>query len=51
MQAGGRIPLIVGRGLTDKARQALGMPATDIFRKPINPDDDGSGSRVVCLSF
>jgi len=43
VQAGGRIPLIVGRGLTGKAREALGMPPTDIFRKPINPDDDGSG--------
>src|SRR5690554_7392868 len=32
VQAGGRIPLIIGRGLTNKARQALGMGATDIFR-------------------
>ena len=34
VQAGGRIPLIVGRGLTQRARDALGMGATDIFRIP-----------------
>lgn len=32
VRAGGRIPLIIGKGLTNKARESLGMPATDIFR-------------------
>ncbi|HKK01245.1 MAG TPA: bifunctional aconitate hydratase 2/2-methylisocitrate dehydratase, partial [Desulfuromonadales bacterium] len=36
-RAGGRIPLIVGRSLTAKARAALGMGETDVFAKPINP--------------
>ncbi len=36
-RAGGRIPLIIGRALTDKARAALGMGETDIFAKPENP--------------
>jgi len=34
IQAGGRIPLIIGRGLTEKAREHLGLPATDLFRTP-----------------
>ncbi len=34
VQAGGRIPLIIGRGLTHRARQSLGLPESDIFRKP-----------------
>merc|ERR1719387_1216874 len=34
VQAGGRIPLIIGRGLTGKAREALGMPPADFFRLP-----------------
>ncbi|MGL9735277.1 MAG: bifunctional aconitate hydratase 2/2-methylisocitrate dehydratase [Symbiopectobacterium sp.] len=33
VRAGGRIPLIIGRGLTTKAREALGLPASDIFRQ------------------
>ncbi|MBE0598371.1 MAG: bifunctional aconitate hydratase 2/2-methylisocitrate dehydratase [Desulfuromonadales bacterium] len=36
-RAGGRIPLIIGRSVTDKARVALGLPATDIFTLPVNP--------------
>jgi aconitate hydratase 2/2-methylisocitrate dehydratase len=36
-RAGGRIPLIIGRSLTAKARAALGMGETDIFAKPQNP--------------
>ncbi|WP_305043798.1 bifunctional aconitate hydratase 2/2-methylisocitrate dehydratase [Geoalkalibacter sp.] len=36
-RAGGRIPLIIGRSLTEKARAALGMGATDIFTLPVNP--------------
>ncbi|NLS43674.1 bifunctional aconitate hydratase 2/2-methylisocitrate dehydratase [BEV proteobacterium] len=33
VRAGGRIPLIIGRGLTTKAREALGLPASDVFRQ------------------
>ncbi len=33
VRAGGRIPLIIGRGLTTKAREALGLPHNDVFRK------------------
>ncbi len=36
-RAGGRIPLIIGRSLTAKARAALGQPESDIFTKPVNP--------------
>ncbi|MCD9032932.1 bifunctional aconitate hydratase 2/2-methylisocitrate dehydratase [Luteimonas sp. Y-2-2-4F] len=43
VRAGGRIPLIVGRGLTAKAREALGLPATDLFRQPQQPADSGRG--------
>jgi len=37
VQAGGRIPLIIGRGLTDRAREALGLEPSTIFRRPIDP--------------
>lgn len=37
VQAGGRIPLIIGRGLTTKARESLGLPGSDLFRKPEQP--------------
>jgi aconitate hydratase 2/2-methylisocitrate dehydratase len=43
VQAGGRIPLIIGRGLTNKARQALGMGPTDIFRLPKDPEAGTKG--------
>ncbi len=43
VRAGGRIPLIIGRGLTAKARQALGLPASTIFRLPSSPSDSGKG--------
>ncbi|WP_027390751.1 bifunctional aconitate hydratase 2/2-methylisocitrate dehydratase [Chrysiogenes arsenatis] len=36
-RAGGRIPLIIGRAVTDKARKALGLPATTVFTLPDNP--------------
>lgn len=36
-QAGGRIPLIIGRSLTEQARAALGLEDADIFTKPENP--------------
>ncbi|ENB2051559.1 bifunctional aconitate hydratase 2/2-methylisocitrate dehydratase [Vibrio fluvialis] len=43
VRAGGRIPLIVGRGLTDKARQALGLEASTVFRRPVPVADSGKG--------
>jgi aconitate hydratase 2 / 2-methylisocitrate dehydratase len=43
VRAGGRIPLIVGRGLTAKAREALGMPPSTLFRLPQSPADTGKG--------
>ena len=43
VRAGGRIPLIIGRGLTDRARKALDLPATDIFEVPELPEDSGKG--------
>jgi aconitate hydratase 2/2-methylisocitrate dehydratase len=43
VRAGGRIPLIIGRGLTGKAREALGLAPTDLFRLPVQPADTGKG--------
>jgi len=43
VRAGGRIPLIIGRGLTTKAREFLGLPQSTLFRLPQNPVDDGKG--------
>lgn len=43
VRAGGRIPLIIGRGLTDRARTALGMAATDVFQVPKPPVDSSKG--------
>ncbi|MEQ8290545.1 MAG: bifunctional aconitate hydratase 2/2-methylisocitrate dehydratase [Gammaproteobacteria bacterium] len=43
VQAGGRIPLIIGRGLTEKAREALGMEPSDLFRKPIPETKSNKG--------
>ena len=43
VRAGGRIPLIIGRGLTGKAREALGLPPSTLFRLPKNPADTGKG--------
>ncbi|OZI38337.1 bifunctional aconitate hydratase 2/2-methylisocitrate dehydratase [Bordetella genomosp. 10] len=37
VRAGGRIPLIIGRGLTSKAREALGLPPSTLFRLPQDP--------------
>jgi len=34
VRAGGRIPLIIGRGLTGRAREALGLAETKLFAKP-----------------
>ena len=43
MRAGGRIPLIIGKGLTAKAREALDLGASEIFMTPEQPADDGKG--------
>ncbi|MBS7326920.1 MAG: bifunctional aconitate hydratase 2/2-methylisocitrate dehydratase [Thiopseudomonas sp.] len=43
VRAGGRIPLIIGRGLTEKARAELGMGPSDLFKKPEAPADSGKG--------
>ncbi len=43
VQAGGRINLIIGRGLTAKARESLGLPTTELFRIPEAPVDSGKG--------
>ncbi len=43
MRAGGRIPLIIGKGLTNKAREALGLEHSDVFAKPEQPADSGKG--------
>ena len=43
VRAGGRIPLIIGRGLTAKAREALGLAPSTLFRLPVSPADTGKG--------
>jgi aconitate hydratase 2/2-methylisocitrate dehydratase len=43
VRAGGRINLIIGRGLTDKARESLGLGTSNIFRTPDQPVDTGQG--------
>jgi len=40
VRAGGRIPLIIGRGLTDKTRQDLGLPVSDLFLRPQDASKD-----------
>jgi len=43
VRAGGRINLIIGRGLTTKARETLGLPTSTLFRLPKPPVDSGKG--------
>ena len=43
VRAGGRIPLIIGRSLTDKARDFLNLPATDVFVRPGKADESNDG--------
>ena len=43
VRAGGRIPLIIGRGLTARAREALGLAETDLFATPVAAKDSGKG--------
>ncbi len=43
VQAGGRIPLIIGRSLTERAREALSKGATDVFRRPEPAGESSKG--------
>jgi len=43
VRAGGRINLIIGRGLTTRARESMGLPVSDLFRTPQQPGDTGKG--------
>ncbi|MCW7552215.1 bifunctional aconitate hydratase 2/2-methylisocitrate dehydratase [Endozoicomonas gorgoniicola] len=43
VQAGGRINLIIGRGLTEKAREALDLGHSEAFRRPAAPEDSDRG--------
>ncbi len=43
VRAGGRIPLLIGRSLTDKVRAQLGLPASELFIRPVAPADSGKG--------
>ena len=43
VRANGRIPLIIGRQLTDKTREALGLEPTDIFTRPDAEDSSEQG--------
>ncbi|MEC8157747.1 MAG: bifunctional aconitate hydratase 2/2-methylisocitrate dehydratase [Pseudomonadota bacterium] len=43
VRAGGRINLIIGRGLTAKAREALGLGESTLFRKPDMPEETNTG--------
>jgi aconitate hydratase 2/2-methylisocitrate dehydratase len=43
VRAGGRIPLIIGRGLTERARAELGLEPSKLFHKPEQPVDSGKG--------
>ena len=43
VRAGGRIPLLIGRSLTDKTREALGLAPSPLFIRPQIPADTGKG--------
>ncbi len=43
VRAGGRIPLIIGRGLTDRAREYMGLPVSDVFLRPAAVQDRDKG--------
>ena len=43
VRAGGRIPLIIGRGLTERARKSLGLNASNVFITSIIEKDSGKG--------
>jgi aconitate hydratase 2/2-methylisocitrate dehydratase len=43
VRAGGRIPLLIGRSLTDKVRAQLGLAPSELFIRPVAPADTGKG--------
>ncbi len=43
VKAGGRIPLIIGRSLTERAREVLKLGPSDAFRRPENPGESKAG--------
>lgn len=43
VRAGGRIPLIIGRGLTDRAREALNLEPSDVFVRPSSDQAESKG--------
>ncbi|CDM95630.1 MULTISPECIES: bifunctional aconitate hydratase 2/2-methylisocitrate dehydratase [Limnospira] len=43
VRAGGRIPLLIGRSLTDKTREAMGLTPSELFARPAIPEDTGKG--------
>src|SRR6056297_2940430 len=43
VRAGGRIPLIIGRTLTNRTRKTMGLKASDVFKRPVEPKDTGKG--------
>lgn len=43
VRAGGRIPLIIGRGLTDRAREAMGLEPSKVFVRPAAAVDSNKG--------
>ncbi len=43
VRANGRIPLIIGRQLTDKTREALDLEPTHIFQRPDDSDNSKAG--------
>ena len=43
VRAGGRIPLIIGRGLTDRARKSLGLAASEVFLRPTTEEETNKG--------
>lgn len=43
VRANGRIPLIIGRGLTARARDFLGLAPSDVFLRPVDPENTGKG--------
>ena len=47
VRAGGRIPLIIGRALTTRAREALKLPASTVFQLPQPPKDSGKGFSIA----
>ncbi len=43
VRANGRIPLIIGRGLTDRAREAMGLPVSEVFQRPVASEQSSKG--------